>query len=311
MAQTNSVQPPAGGTEILRAGLSKHTTIDQRDGLNVILCKANYSEVKFSKQNILWQHNNYSDGVMVSNMADRSFMKAIDATVYVSHWQYEKYRYLFQVPTENAFIIRNAIEPIEFKKKPKDKLKLIYTSTPFRGLEVLLAAFEQLNRDDIELDVYSSTIIYGSGFDETFGKKYEPLLERAKNTPGVNYYGHVPNSEVHKALQEAHILAYPSIFEETACLAMIEAGAAGLSLVTTDLGALPETGSMYANMIPVQADMDVLVKNYAQALNNAIDTYWETSTQDKLKEQSDFFNKYYNWDDRAKEWERLFDFLEG
>jgi glycosyltransferase involved in cell wall biosynthesis len=302
-------QKSAGGTEILRAGLSKHTAIDERD-INVILCKADYSEVKFSKQNILWQHNNYSDGVMVSNMADPSFMKAIDATVYVSHWQFEKYRYLFRVPTENAFIIRNAIEPIELKPKPKDKLKLIYTSTPFRGLNVLLDAFELLNRDDIELDVYSSTIIYGSGFQEYSKGMFDDLFDRAKNIPGVNYHGFVPNTDIHKALQEAHIFAYPSIWEETACLAMIEAGAAGLSLVTTDLGALPETGSMYANMIPVQADMAILTKNYAKALEHAIDTYWDNLTQEKLKEQSEFYNKYYSWEVRAKEWEQLFDYLQ-
>ena len=91
---------------------------------------------------------------------------------------------------------------------------------------------------------------------------------------------------------------------------MIEAGAAGLSLVTTDLGALPETGSMYANMIPIQSDEKILKQNYTKALNNAIDSYWEISVQDKLKEQSEFFNKYYNWETRAKQWEQLFDSLE-
>lgn len=298
----------AGGTELLRLGLSKHTTIDERD-INIILCNADYSQVKFSQKNILWQHNNYSDD-SVSGMSDKSFMKAVDATVYVSHWQYEKFRYLFQVPTENSFIIRNAIEPIEFKEKPKDKIKLIYTSTPFRGLELLLDSFEALGRDDVELDVYSSSIVYGTGYQKHTEGQFDALFKRAANTKGVNYMGYAENSEVKKALQEAHIFAYPSIFEETACLSMIEAGAAGLSMVTTDIGALPETGSMYANMIPIQSDEKTLKQNYTRALNNAIDSYWEISVQDKLKEQSEFFNKYYNWETRAKQWEQLFDSLE-
>jgi UDP-glucose:(glucosyl)LPS alpha-1,2-glucosyltransferase len=298
----------AGGTELLRLGLSKHTTIDERD-INIILCNADYSQVKFSKKNILWQHNNYSDD-SVAGMSDKSFMKAVDATVYVSHWQYEKFRYLFQVPTENSFIIRNAIEPIEFKEKPKDKIKLIYTSTPFRGLELLLDSFEALGRDDVELDVYSSSIVYGTGYQKHTEGQFDALFKRAANTKGVNYMGYAENSEVKKALQEAHIFAYPSIFEETACLSMIEAGAAGLSMVTTDIGALPETGSMYANMIPIQSDEKTLKQNYTRALNNAIDSYWEISVQDKLKEQSEFFNKYYNWETRAKQWEQLFDSLE-
>lgn len=302
------IKQAAGGTELLRAGLSKFTTIDERD-INVILCNADYSQVKFSKKNILWQHNNYSDD-SVAGMSDKSFMKAIDATVYVSHWQYEKFRYLFQVPTENAFVIRNAIEPIEFKEKPKDKLKLIYTSTPFRGLELLLDSFEALGRDDIELDVYSSSLVYGTGYQKHTAGQFDALFERAANTKGVNYHGYAENADVKKALQEAHIFAYPSVFEETACLSMIEAGAAGLSLVTTDLGALPETGSMYANMMPVQADGKVLTDNYTKLLSHSIDTYWDKAVQDNLKEQSDFFNKYYNWETRAKQWEQLFDSLE-
>ena len=302
------IKQAAGGTELLRSGLSKYTTVDERD-INIILCNADYSQVKFSKKNILWQHNNYSDDSVVG-MKDKSFMKAIDATVYVSHWQYEKFRYLFQVPTENSLIIRNAIEPIEFKEKPKDKLKLIYTSTPFRGLELLLDSFEALGRDDVELDVYSSSLVYGTGYQKHTEGQFDALFERAANTKNVNYKGYAENSEVKKALQEAHIFAYPSIFEETACLSMIEAGAAGLSMVTTDIGALPETGSMYVNMIPIQSDGKTLTQNYTKALNDSIDSYWDTPVQDKLKEQSEFFNKYYNWETRAKQWEQLFDSLE-
>lgn len=303
-----SEQPAAGGTEILRAGLSRHTSIDERD-FNLILCNADYSQIKFSKQNILWQHNNYSDE-SVAGMKDKSFMKAIDATVYVSHWQYEKFRYLFQVPTENAFVIKNAIDPIEFKTKPKDKIKLVYTSTPFRGLDLLLDSFEALDRDDVELEIYSSPLVYGSGYQKHTAGQFDALLERAANTKGVNYHGYATNDDVKKALQEAHIFAYPSIFEETACLSMIEAGAAGLKMVTTDLGALPETGSMYANMIPVQADIKTLTNNYAKALNESIDSYWDNSVQDTLKEQSDFFNKFYSWETRAPQWEQMFDSLE-
>jgi glycosyltransferase involved in cell wall biosynthesis len=241
-------------------------------------------------------------------MKDPAFMKAINATVYVSHWQLEKFRYLFQVPLSNAHVIRNAIEPIEFKLKSKDgKLKLIYTSTPFRGLSILLDVFQMLDRDDIELEVYSSTAIYSSGYQAAYGDLYKDLFDRAKSMKNVNYHGYAENKDIHKALQEAHILAYPSIFEETACLAMIEAGAAGCSLVTTDLGALPETGSMYANMMTIKSDEKDIKVAYAQHLNQAINDYWDKSNQEMLKEQSDFYNKFYSWERRAKEWNEFFE----
>jgi glycosyltransferase involved in cell wall biosynthesis len=304
---SNSVFSAKGGTELLKEGLEKHTNFKEYDNINLLISTPNQDKVRYTKKNVLWQHLNYADESLAP-MKDPAFMKAINATVYVSHWQLEKFRYLFQVPLNNAHVIRNAIEPIEFKPKSKDgKLKLIYTSTPFRGLSILLDSFQMLDRDDIELEVYSSTAIYSSGYQAAYGDLYKDLFDRAKSMKNVNYHGYAENKDIHKALQEAHILAYPSIFEETACLAMIEAGAAGCSLVTTDLGALPETGSMYANMMTIKSDEKDIKVAYAQHLNKAINDYWDKSNQEMLKEQSDFYNKFYSWDVRAKQWNQFFE----
>ena len=86
----DTTKPAQGGTEILREGLSKYTSIEQR-GINVILCDTNLKKVRYNRRNLLWQHNNYSDE-SVTGMRDRSYMRSINATVYVSHWQYEKFR---------------------------------------------------------------------------------------------------------------------------------------------------------------------------------------------------------------------------
>jgi glycosyltransferase involved in cell wall biosynthesis len=313
--KSNNTKPQAfaakGGTELLYDGLKKYTNLNNYENINLLLSTPNPDKLRYTKKNIIWQHLNYIDPSL-GPMKDPVFMKSISATVYVSHWQLEKFRYLFQVPLDNAYVIRNAIEPIEYKEKNKGgKLKLIYTSTPFRGLSILLDVIEMLNRDDIELDVYSSTDIYSSGYTQAYGNLYKDLFDRAKSMKNVNYYGYAENKDIHKALQQAHIFAYPSIFEETACLAMIEAGAAGCSLVTTDLGALPETGSMYAKMMTIKSNEEDIKNYYAQHLVNAIDTYWDKSNQELLKEQSDFYNKYYSWETRAKEWNLFFEKVLG
>lgn len=299
--------PAKGGSEILREKLYKYTDIESREDINLILSTPNYAKVKFTKKNILWQHLNYTDETL-GMLKDQAFVKSIDAFVYVSHWQYEKFRYVYQTPTHNSYVIKNAIDFIEFKEKPKgEKLKLIYTSTPFRGLDVLLDSFELIDRDDVELDVYSSTMVYGTGYANHTGDQYEQLFQRARDMKNVNYMGYAPNEEIHKALQKAHIFAYPSIFEETMCLSMVEAGAAGCEMITTDLGALFETGSEYAKMIPIQSTKELLVQKYSRVLNESINNYWNKDNQDKLKEQSDFYNKYYNWDKRKEEWNILLD----
>lgn len=298
-----------GGSEILRDNLYKYSEIEKYDDLNLILSTPDYGKIKFTKKNILWQHLNYIDESL-AELRNPAFVKAVDSFVYVSHWQLEKFRYIYQVPLHNATVIKNAIEPIELIEKPKgEKIKLIYTSTPFRGLGVLLDSFERLNRDDVELDVYSSTKVYGSGYEAHAGNIYDALFDRARSMKNVNYMGYATNDEIHKALQNAHIFSYPSIFEETACLAMIEAGAAGCKLVTTNLGALYETGSEYATMIPIQATDEELVSMYTKVLNDEIDNYWSLKNQELLKEQSDFYNKFYSWEVRKHEWNRLFDKL--
>lgn len=305
IGKNSNVVPARGGTEILKDGLIKYTKFNEYD-INLILSNPNFDKIRYTKRNLLWQHLNYSDESL-SLIKDPAFMKSIDASVYVSHWQLEKFRYLFQIPLENAYVIRNAIEPIDFIKKSKnEKIKLIYTSTPFRGLSILLDVMDILSRNDIELDVYSSTSVYGSGYEAHYYGIYDDLFNRARQTKNVNYMGYASNEEIHKALQKAHIFTYPSIFEETACLSMIEAGAAGCNLVTTDIGALPETGSMFAKMITIKPSDKQIAKSYAELLNNVIDNYWLPSNQNLIKQQSDFYNQFYNWETRALEWNRLF-----
>jgi glycosyltransferase involved in cell wall biosynthesis len=298
--------PPRGGSDIMEAGLRKRINLDDYN-VNLILSRCTEDQIVDGKKNIVWQHLNYNEP-LTQGMTNKFFTRAIDAWVYVSHWQHEKFRYVYHIPVDNAFVIKNAIDPIEYIERPKgEKIRLIYTSAPFRGLNILLDAFELLRRDDVELDVYSSTIVYGSGYDAAHGKDYEPLFERARNMKNVNYMGYAPNDEIIRALQRSHIFAYPSMFEETCCLAMIEAGAAGCKLVAQNLGALAETGSEFANLVPIRIDAEKIAQEYAKALNKEIDNHHDSAKL--LQNQSKFFNHFYCWDKKVIEWKQMLEKL--
>jgi glycosyltransferase involved in cell wall biosynthesis len=299
------VKGAKGGTELLFDRLKNDVEIP--DDINLILSNCHSDFLSKDKKNLVWQHMNY-DTNQAQLLKDFWFMDKIRHIVYVSHWQSEKYSHVLGVDTEKCSVIKNAIYPIEFIEKPKgDKLKLIYTSTPWRGLEVLVDVMEMLDRDDIELDIYSSTKIYGKEFEEKYQHFYKPMFDKADSIKNVNVLGYASNEDVRKAVQEAHIFAYPSIFAETSCLAFIEAAAAGCSIVSTNYGALPETSLGFGNLVQMQVDVDVLKKNYAKALNEEIDNYWSKSNQDALKMQSDAFNYHYDWNKRKLEWVRLFE----
>ena len=228
-------------------------------------------------------------------------LKQIQYFVYVSNWQYEKYRYHFNISENRSLVIKNAIQPIELKEKP-NKIRLIYTSTPWRGLDVLLDAFTLLSRDDVELDVYSSTIIYGTWFHEQNEKDYKALFQRAESMENVNYHGYASNEEIRDALSRSHVFAYPCTWEETSCLTAIEAGMAGLNLVTTNLGALYETINSWGRLVGYDSNKVNLTRKFAFALNRAIDEYWTKETQERLQEQHVYYKKFYSWDSRISEW---------
>ena len=47
----------------------------------------------------------------------------------------------FKVPENKSLVIRNAVEKISYEEKPKDKINLIYHTTPWRGLANLIKPY--------------------------------------------------------------------------------------------------------------------------------------------------------------------------
>jgi glycosyltransferase involved in cell wall biosynthesis len=292
-----------GGSDLTYKKLLDKLDPQYLNGINLISNSTHESFLKKDCLNILWnQHNIDQPGI--SGMTNREYVKKIDYFIYVSHWQFEKYRYKFGIPENKSLVIKNAIDEFSVNIKPK-KIKLIYTSTPWRGLEILLECFQRLNRDDVELDVFSSTLIYGADFDRSTRHQYSELFDRAKNMKNVNYRGFASNEDVRIALQNAHIFAYPCIWEETSCMSAIEAGMSGLNLVTTNLGALYETCGSWARFVSYDSNRTNLIAKYTHALNKTIDQFWEKENQVKLLEQSKYFTQFYGWNSRINEWKNF------
>ena len=86
---------------------------------------------------------------------------------------------------------------------------------------------------------------YRKTYRKHLDEQFRHIYKRAKSMDGVNYYGTITNDEIREMLKTQHIMAYPSVYEETSCLTMIEACSAGCLCVIPNLGALPETGANF------------------------------------------------------------------
>ena len=294
-----------GGSENQFRLLLKHLPDENFKDINLILNNANHDLIEKDKINVLWMHH-FVNQKETKNLASKDFLNKLDWIVYNSNWNFEKHMYEFKVPENKCIVIRNAIEQIEYEEKPKNKISLIYHTTPWRGLVLLLKVFKNLDLKNVELNVCSSTIIYGKKFDDNLKKHYEGLFDECKNTKNVNYLGFLNNQKIINLLKKMHIFSHPSIWPETSCISAIEAMAAGCEVVTTNLGALYETCSPFGTFVNFDKNFSNLEKKYEEILLKAIKNYRSEENQKKLKLQRETINMTYSWETRSVEWKDFF-----
>jgi len=295
-----------GGSENQLRLLLKYLPDESFKNINLILNNANHDLIEKDKINILWMHH-FVNQKEAQNLSSKDFVQELDYIVFNSNWNSENHIYQFKIPKNKSVVVKNAIEKIDVEEKPKDKINLIYHTTPWRGLALLLKVFKNLNLKNVELNVCSSTIIYGKKFDSVLGKTYESIFNECKNTKNVNYFGFLDNKKIIQMLKKMHIFSYPSIWPETSCIAAIESMAAGCEVVTTNLGALSETCSSFGTFVNFDRNFDNLEKKYSEVLLNSIKNFWSDKNQDKLKLQSKSINATYSWNARSVEWKNFFD----
>jgi UDP-glucose:(glucosyl)LPS alpha-1,2-glucosyltransferase len=289
-----------GGTERMKERLMEELPDSLKEKFNIICSRVR--DVSDTKQNILWLHDLWNDPESM-HLKDRSSRERFSKLVFVSNYQWQTYHQFHGIPYSESVVLRNAIDPIEQHEKPKDEqIRLIYHTTPHRGLEILVPVFEALyekHGDKIVLDVYSNFDIYGW---PQRNQPYEGLFEACRKHPGINYHGTVSNDEIREALKKSHIFAYPSIWLETSCIAAIEAMSAGCAVVCPNYGALPETTGNLASIYPWNEDRNVHANYFATVLNAVIENYWHPTMQNKLVFTKNYTDNLYNWNIRKEEW---------
>lgn len=226
-----------------------------------------YEQLKDGTPTIIWLHNLIDQfGPEPQKLfTDPDFVKNIKYLITVSEFAKQKVIEQMPIDPDKVIVIRNAIDPITYNKSKFKNIKkpiLMHCSSPDRGMEVLLLA-TTLIEEDFELQIFNN-------FDPS-GVKGTGVWEKIMNDKRISFYNKTPRNTVVKHWGEAHIHAYPSVYDETSCITQIEALATNTLAVYSNYSVLPETSMGYGIAVDLdKTNIQKYIEDYAQALTKAI-----------------------------------------
>jgi len=252
---------------------------------------------------IFWIHHSY-DQPLILNLKNDEIIKNLTAIIFISNWQKSTFVYNYKLLNIKTNVIGLGITPDfekmfsdldEFKSK-KERCLGIYSSAPYRGLDILYESSKIL-REEILINIFSSMNTYSEG-DE----RYLDLFNNIKTSSKFNYLGSVNKNKLAQYFKLTSFLTYPSIFEETFCVTLLDALAAGIEPIITNLGALKEISLGYGRILNLESDN--LIKDYANIIDTSIKNknnnfdLWCSERFSHVK----MVNSNYNWKKKAAEW---------
>ena len=260
---------------------------------------------------ILWTQQAH-DVQFMEPLAERGERESYDGIAFVSEWQRSWFCDRYNIDRNKTAVLRNAASPAFYnlftsaqsistqKSQPP---VLAYTSVPWRGLDLMADIFPRIRQafPGTRLKVFSSLKVYN--IDENIDEsRYGHIYRQCQETEGIEYIGSLSQPELARALREVNVLSYTNTYPETSCIAAIEAMASGCPIVTTDLGALPETTAGFARLVPFLGNWQVYKEQFAEAVIETLEKISSSNVEPLLRQMVDFADRHYSWPGRAREW---------
>ncbi|MBE7533725.1 MAG: glycosyltransferase family 4 protein [Chloroflexi bacterium] len=177
----------------------------------------------------------------------QSIFRRAAALIAPTHFTADIYRQLAAL-SGNIHVIPHGLDlPAAMPAKTAhDGLHIAYIGgiAPQKGVHILIEAFNQLTTNQPPLTAHRSLLteslrltIYG---DLTAFPDYAAHLQQQANHPGITFAGRLPPAQLWAALADIDLIVVPTLWYETASLIVQEAFAAGVPVVASDIGVLPE-----------------------------------------------------------------------
>ena len=259
------------------------------------------------KYKILWAHHAYDQPVFLNFNHN-----TVDHIVSPSHWAKEQLVRFLKVPKEKISVISNGVSD-KFTLSENKTKTLIYTSIPYKGLELLprIIPLIQQRHPDAKFKIFSSMSLYGNIMDP-----YVDLYQDLKLLKNVEYSAAVDQDELIQHYQESAFFIHPNIWEETFCVSMAEAMKCGCYPIITNIGALSEVATdKFSSIVPLEGTRttekyevtDNFINKFAEVCCTALDYFDnDRTTYNQIsKSASNHISQKCDWEKISKQWEKL------
>ncbi len=196
-----------------------------------------------AKKKVCWIHDIWLSADPKANIhADK-----VDEFWCLSPWHKQFFCAHHGIPPLKVWVTRNGVDLNRFRGPTlMESGRMLYTSSPDRGLDVLLQCFPRIRE---KVPNASLHVFYGfDNWEKAVLSRNNPEEKRLMgeikvglNQPGVHYHGRVGQKQLADEFLRSELWAYPTGFTETFCISAIEAMAAGLPVITSRLAALETT----------------------------------------------------------------------
>ncbi|MFB3883117.1 MAG: glycosyltransferase [Armatimonadota bacterium] len=260
-----------------------------------------------SKVNVLWNHD-----VLVKPVAGHvmSLMYKLDRLFVLSEFHKQQFQRHLDVPDDRYVVTRNGVD-LELVDESiagveRDPNRLIYTSRPERGLDVLLNMWPGMKQRRPELRL-AIAHYENPGADAQMAEYLRTLRDFAERLPDVQLLGPLNKRLLYAELARSALVVYPAAFPEVSCISMIEAAACGTPVVTSRYCALKETvaGGESGVLIPGDPRGEEYQRAYVDAVVGLLDDQarWQNMSAAARRR----VEERYQWEDIAAEWEAILD----
>lgn len=254
-------------------------------------------------KNYVWSHD-----IFIPECANQPLplQNKVNKFICLSPWHVEFFSQNHSLNKDKIYVQGNGLDLSRYVKAEriqKDPFKLIYSSSPDRGLSNLLNFFPEIRKEFPQatlhvfygFDNWKKAVVQRNNADEI---RYMQWIEAGLKQPGVIYKGRISQKELAEEQMSSALWVYPAHFTETYCITATECMLAGAVPVCTTLAALDTT---------VPDGCGVKVARPEDCLPAVLDLLRNPLKQDALRQAGrEHVLKNCGWDTVAENWIHMF-----